>query len=149
MSKLRLCRVELAEANDFVAKHHRHHKAVVGHKFSLGAMLDGDLVGVVIVGRPVSRMRDDGNTLEVTRLCTTGAKNACSFLYGAAARATFALGYGRIGTYILVSEDGASLRASGWRLIGERGGGSWNVPSRPRTDNHPLERKLLFELAVA
>lgn len=149
MSKLRLCRVELAEANDFVAKHHRHHKAVVGHKFSLGAMLDGELVGVVIVGRPVSRMRDDGNTLEVTRLCTNGAKNACSFLYGAAARAAFALGYGRIGTYILVSEDGASLRASGWRLIGERGGGSWNSPSRPRTDKHPTERKLLFELEAA
>ena len=149
MSKLRLCRVELAEANDFVAKHHRHHKAVVGHKFSLGAMLDGELVGVVIVGRPVSRMRDDGNTLEVTRLCTNGAKNACSFLYGAAARAAFALGYGRIGTYILVSEDGASLRASGWRLIGERGGGSWSVPSRPRTDKHPTERKLLFELEAA
>lgn len=149
MSKLRHCRVELAEANDFVAKHHRHHKPVVGHKFSLGAMLGGDLVGVVIVGRPVSRMRDDGNTLEVTRLCTNGAKNACSFLYGAAARATFALGYSRIGTYILVSEDGASLRASGWRLIGERGGGSWNVPSRPRTDKHPTEKKLLFELEAA
>lgn len=149
MSKLRLCRVELAEANAFVAAHHRHHKPVVGHKFSLGAMMDGELVGVVIVGRPVSRMRDDGNTLEVTRLCTTGHKNACSFLYGAAARAAFALGYGRIGTYILVSEDGASLRASGWRLIGERGGGSWSSPSRPRVDKHPTERKLLFELEAA
>jgi len=142
---LRLCRMELADANAFVAAHHRHHKPVVGHKFSLGAVLDGELVGVVIVGRPVSRMRDDGQTLEVTRLCTTGAKNACSFLYGAAARAAFALGYRRIGTYILKSEDGASLRASGWRLIGERGGGSWSVPSRLRTDKHPTERKLLFE----
>ena len=149
MSKLALCRVELAEANAFVAAHHRHHKAVVGHKFSLGAVLDGELVGVVIVGRPVSRMRDDGQTLEVTRLCTTGARNACSFLYGAAARAAFALGYRKIGTYILKSEDGASLRASGWRLIGERGGGSWNVPSRPRTDKHPTEPKLLFELEAA
>ena len=143
---LRLCRMELADANAFVAQHHRHHKPVVGHKFSLGAVLEGDLVGVVIVGRPVSRMRDDGNTLEVTRLCTTGAKNACSFLYGAAARAAFALGYRRLGTYILKSEDGASLRASGWRLIGERGGGSWSAPSRPRTDKHPTERKLLFEV---
>jgi len=149
LSKLALCRVELAEANAFVAAHHRHHKAVVGHKFSLGAVLDGELVGVVIVGRPVSRMRDDGQTLEVTRLCTTGARNACSFLYGAAARAAFALGYRKIGTYILKSEDGASLRASGWRLIGERGGGSWNVPSRPRTDKHPTEPKLLFELEAA
>lgn len=149
MSKLQLCRIELAEANAYVAQHHRHHKPVVGHKFSLGAMLDGELVGVVIVGRPVSRMRDDGNTLEVTRLCTTGAKNACSFLYGAAARAAFALGYRRIGTYILKSEDGTSLRASGWRLIGERGGGTWLRAARPRTDKHPTERKLLFELEVA
>jgi len=143
---LRLCRMELADANAFVAAHHRHHKPVVGHKFSLGSVLEGDLVGVVIVGRPVSRMRDDGSTLEVTRLCTNGAKNACSFLYGAAARAAFALGYRRIGTYILKSEDGTSLRASGWRLIGERGGGSWSSPSRPRVDQHPTERKLLFEV---
>lgn len=147
--RLALSRVELADANEFVRQHHRHHKPVVGHKFSLGAVLGGALVGVVIVGRPVSRMRDDGRTLEVTRLATDGTRNACSFLYGAAARAAFALGYQRIGTYILKSEDGASLRASGWRLIGERGGGSWSVPSRPRTDKHPTERKQLFELEVA
>ena len=150
MSKLGLCRVELSDANAFVREHHRHHKPVVGHKFSLGAMLAGDLVGVVIVGRPVSRMRDDGQTLEVTRLATNGTRNACSFLYGAAARAAFALGYRKIGTYILKSEDGASLRASGWRLIGERGGGTWKRAHRPgRSDDHPLERKQLFELVAA
>jgi hypothetical protein len=143
---LALCRVELEDANAFVAAHHRHHKPVVGHKFSLGAKAAGDLVGVVIVGRPMSRMRDNGDTLEVTRLCTTGHKNACSFLYGAAARATFALGYHRIGTYILLNEDGTSLKACGWRLLGERGGGSWDRPSRPRIDKHPTEAKLLFEL---
>lgn len=147
--RLALCRVELDEANAFIAAHHRHHKPVVGHKFSLGATLNGELVGVVIVGRPVSRMRDDGDTLEVTRLCTTGHKNACSFLYGAAARATFALGYHRIGTYILESEDGASLRASGWKLIGSTPGKSWSVPSRPRTDKHPLGPRTLFELRAA
>jgi hypothetical protein len=141
-----MVRVELSVANEFVRLHHRHHRPVVGHKFSLGATLDGVLVGVVIVGRPVSRMRDDRRTLEVTRLCTDGTKNACSFLYGKAARATFALGYERIGTYILSSEDGTSLRAAGWRLLGQRGGGSWSVPSRPRTDKHPTEPKLLFEL---
>jgi hypothetical protein len=145
--RLRLCSVDLDEANAFVAAHHRHHNPVVGHKFSLGATLDGEIVGVVIVGRPVSRFRDDGDTLEVTRLCTTGERNACSFLYGAAARATFALGFHRIGTYILASEDGASLRASGWRLIGQTPGRSWSVPSRPRTDKHPLGQRTLFEMA--
>lgn len=137
--------ITLAEANAFVADHHRHHQPVVGHKFSIGAVLNDAIVGVVIVGRPVSRRRDNGLTLEVTRLCTDGSRNACSFLYGAAAKAAFALGYERIGTYILASESGASLRAAGWRLIGETAGKSWNVPSRPRVDTHPLEPRFLFE----
>jgi hypothetical protein len=122
---LLLVHVELAEANAFVNALHRHHKRVVGHKFSLGAEEDGKLVGVAIVGRPVARMRDDGETLEVTRLCTDGTANACSFLYGACRRAAFALGFGRIGTYTLQDEGGASLRAAGWTLIGERSGGNW------------------------
>lgn len=145
MTGLIIVPVELGEANAFVTQHHRHHQPVVGHKHSMGAILNDAVVGVVIIGRPVSRMRDDGLTLEVTRLCTDGTKNACSFLYGAAARYAFAAGYKRIGTYILNTENGASLKASGWRLIGERGGGSWSVPSRPRVDKHPTQGKLLWE----
>lgn len=144
--KLRHVRIELGEANAFVEQHHRHHRSAIGHLFSLGAELDDNIVGVVIVGRPVSRMRDDGMTAEVTRLCTDGTRNACSFLYGAAARAAFALGFARIGTYILASEPGASLTGAGWRCLGERGGGSWSVPSRPRVDKFPTQRKLLFEM---
>ena len=79
--------VSLKAANAFVAEHHRHHKPVTGHKFSLGCVQNGRLVGVAIVGRPVSRYLDDGMTLEVNRLCAPGEKNVCSFLYGAAARA--------------------------------------------------------------
>lgn len=142
---LALTPLELAEANAFVTAHHRHHKPIVGHKFSLGATANSTVVGVAIVGRPVSRHRDDGATLEVTRLCTDGTKNACSFLYGAAARAAFALGFTRIGTYILASENGASLKASGWRLIGQRGGGSWSRSDRPRVDKAPMQGKLLWE----
>jgi hypothetical protein len=138
----------LGEANAFVSEHHRHHKPVVGHKFSIGAIKGEKVVGVCIVGRPVSRHRDDGLTLEVTRLCTDGTKNACSFLYGKAAKATFALGYRRIGTYILNTESGTTLRAAGWKLLGERGGGSWNVKSRPRVDMHPTQGKLLWEAAL-
>lgn len=143
--KLVRVRIDLSEANAFVEQHHRHHKPVVGHLFSLGAALGDDIVGVVIVGRPVSRFRDDGLTAEVTRLCTDGTRNACSFLYGVAARASFALGFKRIGTYILASEPGVSLTAAGWRMIGETPGRSWSVPSRPRVDKHPLQEKLLFE----
>lgn len=141
--------INFADAAEFVRLHHRHHTPPQGHKFSIAAMSGDELVGVVIVGRPVSRHRDDGLTLEVTRLCTNGHQNACSFLYGAAARATFALGYRKIGTYILESEPGTSLVAAGWKCIGKRGGGSWSAPSRPRIDRHPTQGKLLFEREAA
>ena len=139
--RLALLPITLADANAFVQQHHRHHPPVVGHKFSLAAAKGGQVVGVAIIGRPVSRVRDDGLTLEVTRLCTDGSRNACSFLYGAAARAAFALGYRRIGTYTLPSEGGASLRAAGWQLAG----GSWSRPARHRDDCHPIQVKLLWE----
>jgi hypothetical protein len=145
---LRLAPIKFADAAEFVRLHHRHHTPSRGHKFSIAAMLGDELVGVVVVGRPVSRERDDGWTLEVTRLCTIGTKNACSFLYGAAARATFAQGYARLGTYTLKREPGTSLLAAGWKLIAEVKGRSWNCPSRPRTDKHPTEDKLLWELAA-
>lgn len=141
--------VSLEEANAFVSRHHRHHRPVVGHKFSIAAVKNGTICGVAIVGRPVSRHRDDGATLEVARLCTDGTRNACSFLYGAAAKAAFALGYQRIGTYITPEEGGASLRASGWRMIGQTPGRSWSVQSRPRVDTHPLGQKQLWETQVA
>lgn len=147
--RLTLAPIDFADAADFVRHHHRHHTPPQGHKFSIAAVANDQVVGVVIVGRPVARRRDDGQTLEVTRLCTTGHPNACSFLYGAAARATFALGYRRIGTYILKREPGTSLAAAGWKLIGETPGRSWSVPSRQRADKHPLEPKLLFEKDAA
>ena len=137
----------LDEANAFVRDHHRHHAPVIGHKFSIAAAEAGFIVGVVIVGRPVSRVRDDGCTLEVTRLCTNGARNACSFLYGRAAKAAFALGYARIGTYIRADEDGASPRAAGWRLIGQTKGRSWDCQSRPRQDRTDIVDRCLFEAA--
>lgn len=156
--KLSLAPLDFDTAADFVRVHHRHHTPPAGHKFSLGAYRGDVLEGVAIVGRPVSRYRDDGLTLEVTRLCVRedahriidrkgidrGA-GAASFLYRAAERAVFALGYQRIGTYILESESGTSLKAARWKFVSKTPGKSWSVPSRPRDDKHPLEPKLLFE----
>lgn len=141
--------VSLEEANALVEAMHRHHKPVVGHKFSLGVAAADQIVGVAIVGRPVARGNDDGLTLEVNRCCTDGTKNACSMLYGAAWRAAKAMGYRRLITYTLPAEGGTSLRAAGWTLLGERGGGNWNTPSRPRIDTDELLRgqKLLWEAA--
>jgi len=134
MSAIEVTPITLKEANAFVVRHHRHHRPVPGAKFAV-AVSDGATVrGVAIVGRPVARGNDDSWTLEVNRCCTDGTPNACSMLYGAAWRAAKALGYRRLITYTLPSEGGASLRGAGWTLIGKRGGGNWNTPSRPRID---------------
>lgn len=85
--------LELSAANEFVAKLHRHHAPVYRDKFRIGAVVDGKLVGVVQVGRPVSRNLDDGKTVEVVRLCTDGTKDVCSFLYAKAARIAKEMGY--------------------------------------------------------
>lgn len=142
---LEIVPITLEEANDFVRQHHRHHRATVGHKFSIGCSDGEKIVGVAIVGRPVSRRLDNGWTLEVNRLCTDGTKNACSILYAAAWRATRAMGYKKLVTYILDTEDGASLRAAGWKCIGEAGGGSWDCKSRPRVDKFPTQQKIRWE----
>ena len=142
---LTLVPISLADANAFVARHHRHHKPVTGHKFSIGCMENGALVGVAIVGRPVSRYLDNGMTLEVNRLCTTGSKNACSFLYAAAARAAKAMGYRKIITYTLDTEPGTSLRAAGWVCAGIAGGKRWTGQRRPAVDLYPPQMKLRYE----
>lgn len=146
---LRVIPLTLEEANALVATLHRHHKPVVGHKFSIG-VADGErVVGAACVGRPVARHLDDGWTLEVNRCVTDGTRNACSALYGAAWRAAKALGYRRLVTYTLPAEGGASLRGAGWTLVGLRGGGNWNTASRPRVDTAAEVRgqKLLWEAA--
>ena len=143
---LELVPITLKEANFFVSQHHRHHKPVVGHKFSIAASDGEKIVGVAIVGRPVSRYLDDGWTLEVNRLCTDGTRNACSFLYSAAGRAARNLGYKKLITYILQSENGASLKASGWKCVGQAGGERWTGKRRPEVDLYPAQMKLKFEI---
>ena len=133
--------IERVAANSFVDQLHRHHGHAVGDKCRVAAY-DGDkLVGVVQLGRPVSRIMDDGDTIEVTRLCTDGTRNACSFLYGRAARIARELGYSKIITYILNTEDGASLRAAGWVKEADTKGGAWSCPSRPRKPSAPTVPK--------
>lgn len=148
MTGLRIVPITQAEANAFIEAHHRHHKPALGRVFDL-AVADGDGVvrGVATVGRPVARALDNGWTLEVNRLCTDGARNACSMLYGAAWRVARELGWRKLVTYTLLEEGGASLRGAGWRCLGERRGGSWSCSSRPRVDTHPLQEKLCWEIA--
>lgn len=113
---------------------HRHHRAPRGHKLSVGvATPDGTVVGVAMLGRPVSYRLDDGWTLEVTRVATDGTANAGSALYGAARRLAVAMGYRLLITYTQDGETGASLRGAGWVPAGRRGPrDDWNTPARSR-----------------
>lgn len=142
---LEIVPMTLKEANAFVEQNHRHHGPTVGHKFSIGVSDGEKIVGVAIVGRPVARHLDDGWTLEVNRLCTDGTRNACSMLYAAAWRAARAMGYKRVVTYILESENGASLRAAGWKCVGQAGGLRWTGKRRPEVDLYPAQMKIRFE----
>ena len=142
---MRLIPITQREARVFIEKHHRHHAPSRGGKFSIAVALDDEIVGVAMAGRPVSRVLDDGFTLEVNRVCTNGTRNACSKLYAACMRAGKAMGYTRFITYTLPSESGASLKGAGWRLVGEAGGGNWNQESRPRVDTKLDQLKLRWE----
>lgn len=138
--------ITYAEACAFIHQHHRHHLPPQGWKWGIGVNDGETVVGVVTIGRPVSRVLDDGWTLEVTRCCTSGIPHAASKLYAAAWRAARAMGYRRLVTYTLAEETGTSLVAAGYRALYQTGGGSWSCPSRPRVDTHPIGQKVLWEV---
>ena len=145
MDDIKIIPISLKTANEFVIRHHRHHSKVQGCKFCIGVVDDkGKIRGVAIVGRPVSRFLDNGITAEVTRMCTDGMKNACSFLYAACSRIAKHMGYEKIITYIRANERGTSLKASNWTLDGICGGGNWNVPSRPRKNSTNTDKKVMY-----
>jgi len=132
--------VTLAEAKAFIGEFHRHHKAPIGHRFSIGAEQNGKLIGVVVIGRPVARKTPQYSVAEVTRLCTDGTKNACSFLYSVAARVAREMGFERIQTFILPTECGTSLKAAGWKFDGVSNAASWQTRTGRRSDQ-PTEPK--------
>lgn len=123
--------LELKALNQLVVSLHRHHKPVQGHRFSIGAVQEGKIVGGCSVGRPTARLTDQHKILEVTRLVTDGTQNCCSFLYSAAARIGKEMGYEKIQTFILETEPGTSLKASGWSFSGTSSGGDWTRVSKP------------------
>lgn len=146
--KLELVPIKFGDACAFVKKLHRTHRPPIHKKFCIAAAINGKIIAVVIVGHPVARHLDDGFTVEVTRCCTNGYKNACSFLYGAAWRVARNMGYRKLITYILDTEPGTSLYASNFKLIAKVKGKTWNCPSRPFIDRHPTQNKLRFEIEI-
>lgn len=138
--------ISIAAANAYVEQHHRHHGAKTGCRFAIAVYDEqGGLHGVAICANPVARNADDGLTLEVSRVCTDGTHNACSILYGSCARIAKEMGFRRIITYILESEDGTSLKASGWHCDGDGFGAvNWDVCNSKRT----IERNATKQMSI-
>jgi hypothetical protein len=128
----------LREANDFVEAFHRHNGRTSrdGGKFAIGCSLEGELLGVAIVGRPLARSLNDSFTAEVLRTCVKeGApKGVNSFLYGRCWRIWQAMGGRRMVTYTLATESGSSLKGAGWKMAGKVPGhkNGWSTASRQR-----------------
>lgn len=144
--------ITLKEASLFVDNFHRHNKAPQGALFAVGASDGTQLIGVAIVGRPVARRLDNGQTAEVVRCCVlpSAPKGACSFLYARCWQAAKALGWRRLVTYTLQSESGASLRGAGWRVVAELGSNDPSMwQSRPGREWQPVvgQAKLRWEAA--
>lgn len=138
--------IELKAAQAYIDKFHRHHKASVRDKFRVACSLNGEIVGVAQVGNPVARHLCDGKTLEITRLCTTGEKDVCSFLYSRCARIAREMGYERIITYILETESGISLKASGFVLDADHvGGATWENNTRAKERNKEKQLSMFEE----
>ena len=142
--------ITFREASEYVNLYHRHHKATIGCKFCIGVYAgEGTLHGVAICGRPVSRALDNRTTLEINRVCTDGTYNACSMLYGACVRVARAMGYRKVITYILESENGASLKASNFICEGPAGGIEWTGKRyTDREQKGPRERKTRWSYTI-
>ena len=90
---LKIKPIHLKQANEYIKKFHRHNLPTAGGKFAISCYDENRLCGVAICGRPTAR-------------------NACSKLYGACCRIAQDMGYVKVITYILASENGASVKAS-------------------------------------
>ena len=139
---MRIHPITLKTANAFVKEHHRHSNPTVGCKFAIGLYQEECLIGVAICGRPVSRMLDDGITLEINRVCTDVTFNACSMLYGASCRIAKEMGYKKVITYTLVSETGSSLKASNFTCDGIAGAVHWRGKRVKQNQAVPNELKI-------
>jgi hypothetical protein len=144
--------VTFAEANAYVASYHRHNGRLPSARLCVGIVdNDGLLRGVAIAGLPKARLLMSRDTLEVNRVCTDGVRNGCSMLYAAITRAAKALGYARLITYTLDEEDGASLKASGWKQTHLVPGGGWTRADPRRTsrdEHHDTGPKARWEIAL-
>lgn len=117
-----------------VCNAHHYLGAPLSHRFSLGVFDGRELLGVMVWGRPIARYQDDGNTLEMTRMCLMAQrKNLGS---AALSRAVKWIKSHRAETRLISYSDaahkGTLYSASGWTPAPSRNGGHWRSGREPR-----------------
>lgn len=148
--------IDWPTAKAFVAEYHHHNKPPNAWRFGGGIYNGPDLIGVVIVGNPNSRLLYKQGCMGIDRVCINRdiprglTWNACSMAYGWACReiARRLPGFTRVITYTLLDELGTSLRAAGFDRVFKTKGGSWHRKGRPRTDKATTERKWRWERTI-
>jgi hypothetical protein len=151
--RLEIVPFTLREANEFVEAFHRHNGRTArnGGKFAIGLRHGTDLVGVAIVGNPLSAKYMDGFTAEVLRTCTRpeAPLGAVSKLYAVCWRAWQALGGRKLITYTLQTESGSSLKGAGWRIVGQSKpiGDNWNKQDWRQWQPIYGQKKFRWEIA--
>ena len=152
--KLDVRPVSFAVMQAFVGRFHRHCAPPVTWRFGAGIFNGWTQIGVLSVGNPVAIAYGNRGWVEVNRLCVRPdlapqlAWNACSQLYGHAAREAERRGFQKIITYTRQDESGTSLRAAGWDCEGAAGGRSWNGKGRKRNTAEAFVPKLRWSRSL-
>jgi hypothetical protein len=145
--------VSRKEAQDFVARWHRHNPPLPLDIWRAGVWNGPTLLGVVVLGAPTARAYMEAfrakDLAEVRRVAIRTdlprelTWKAASTLYRAAEEEAARRGYRKLITYTLADqESGMSLRYARWKPEATVRGKTWNTPSRPRADKAPTGDKV-------
>lgn len=118
--------IKWRDARRVCAAHH-YLGAPQGHKFSLGIFEGKQLLGVMIWSRPVNRHLDNGDTLEMTRMCLmVRQKNLASQALAKAIKWISRYHEERLLiSYSDAAHRGVIYAAAGWTPTPVAGGGKW------------------------
>ena len=135
--------------NDFLSAYHYLGKLPIW-KIAFGLLSeenDIELIGVVVIGLPLSRYLMKEKYLEIRRLCLHNApKNSGSFLIGYALRWCKKNGYNKVVTYAdpSVGHEGKIYLAANFKMDGYTSGGSWKGKNRENRQVRYTGKKIRF-----
>jgi len=128
-----------------ICDEHHYLGSPVGHKFSLGIydINSRRPLGVMIFGQPVARLLDDGETLEMTRMCLMEQRPnlATQSLSKALKWIRQNRSEKKLISYSDGDHKGTIYAAAGWNPIQLSGGGKWKS-GRGRRANIRWERPI-------